>query len=91
MYAEPEWREDLEWPKSRTLLSCISQEGSEQCMGWFEPKLFPFRSLSLKDGLALGQKKLINLPTRHLGKFVSDVHCLSEDCQVLSAEAQEEY
>lgn len=48
--------------------------GSERCMRWFEPKLFPFRSLSLKDALALSQKKLIKLPTHHLGKFVSDAH-----------------
>lgn len=77
--------EDLEWPESRTLLSCISQEASEQCMGWFEPELFPFCPLSLKDALALSHKKLIKLPTRHLGKSVSDAHCLSGDCQVLSA------
>lgn len=56
-------------------------------MAWFEPKLFPFCPLSLKDVLALSQKKLVKLPTRHLGKFVSDAHCLSGDRQVLSAAA----
>lgn len=73
--------------------------GSERCMRWFEPKLFPFRSLSLKDALALRQKKLIKLPTHHLGKFVSDAHrhivsLETVRCyqlrQVLSAAAQEE-